>query len=110
VPAQSPLPVYLGIGDGQGAYTEVSLMPQTPAWFRNARPSVVHTARLAAFLTVRLSRTEAEALLTPAMPAGMYLLRRSTKKRDALVLTLKTGPGAVKHMEVCESSLRVLLM
>ena len=77
---------------------------RAPAWFRNARPSVVHTARLAAFLTVRLSRTEAEALLTPAMPSGMYLLRRSTKKRDALVLTLKTGPGAVKHMEVCESS------
>ena len=39
VPAQSPPPVYLGIGDGKEAYTQVSLVPQIYNANANAAPS-----------------------------------------------------------------------
>ena len=83
------------------SYVEVTPELQGPRWFSSARGSILQTARLAFFLSVKLSRTTAEAMLAAASPPGTFLLRRSTRRGNAFVLTFKDSPTTVKNMEVC---------
>ena len=83
------------------SYEQVVINSNVPAWFRNARTSVLQTMRLAALASIKLTRATAEALLDASQPPGTYFVRRNTKRQHALVLTLRRDASTVKHMEVC---------
>ena len=85
--------------DAPPAYTQHS--SHLPSWFQNADPIVVNAARLAAFISIKLSKVTSEAMFTHDTPLGTYMIRRNNKRQGALVLTLKSSwSDSIRHIEV----------
>lgn len=73
---------------------------KAPEWFTKAHQLVLYVARLALFMTVKMTQPKAEALLTPNTIPGTYLIRRNSTRPNAFVLTVKVSNTEVRHWDI----------